>query len=257
MAIHTVREGTRSIHMIQDGTDYRELLELVRSGKIETTKPTRGTPSNLARIVEFTGRGKFLVKRGAKSFKKLDARLKYRLFGSPFLSVMRKVERAAAAGCDRVQRIFLIDETVTRDPATKKLRIEMWIVLEFIPGEALLDHPEAEKYVPLIPEALREAHRYKLTQRDCNPDNFIVSDGRVKIIDIHFFSDFFFRQMYLTACKVKQWYGLDVPVDGVANKALFRLCATAHRVLGRLGISRKDWGKTVPAMITDQEWGKK
>lgn len=159
---------------------------------------------------------------------------------------MRKVECAFADGCTRVQRIFLVDETLERDEETKTLRILMWIVLEFIPGETLLDHPDMEKYIAKIPDALREIHRYKLTQRDCNLDNFIVAGEEIKIIDIHFFSDFFFRQMYLTVCKLKQFYDLDVPVDGVLNRLLFWTSDAVYRALKFFGLSsRKEWKKNI------------
>jgi serine/threonine protein kinase len=227
--------------MIHDGHDYRELLDLVRSGKIETTKPEAGTKENLAVIVKYKGK-KYLVKKASKPFIKFDARLKYRVFGSPFLSVMKKVECAIADGCDLLQRICLIEEMVEREG--KGVRVAIWIVLEYLEGEMLLGHKEIQKYTQKIPEAIREIHRYKLTHRDCNLGNFIISDGKVKIIDIHFYSDLFFRQMFWTICKVKKMYDLDIPIDGVMNNILF----SASKMIQSIGESfqlffRKEWKK--------------
>ncbi|MDR1744996.1 MAG: hypothetical protein LBS30_04500 [Planctomycetota bacterium] len=213
--------------MIHDGRDYRELLDLARSGKIAATRPKAGSPEHHTLITEYGGK-KYVVKKAMRQYHHFDSRLKYRLFGSPFFSTMKKVEKAIENGCDRIQRIYLLEETAERDRKKNAICVNAWIVLDYLPGDMLLGHKDAGELIKKIPGAIEEIHGYKLVQLDCNLGNFIVSEGRIKIIDIFFTSNPFFGPACRAVRKLKKAYNLDIPVNGVANRIVFAFAGAVY-----------------------------
>lgn len=229
------RDGDRTLYILDDGYDYAGLLGAFRAGEIVGTPLSGGTPERRATRIEHDGR-LFVLKTDTRHYRHWDARLKLRLYGPPFLPVMRKVVKAVDGGFDRIQRMYLIEQTVTRDPRSGDVAVTVWLLLEFLPGEPLTKRRECLQQAP---ELFRELFRHRLAQSDPSFNNFIVADGALKVIDLHFFSNPFLFVWPRGVLKVEEYWGMEFPLDSRFDRAVLwtvrnklRLLRFLHR-LGR------------------------
>lgn len=214
------RENGRTLYTLDDGYDYPGLLAAWRRGDIVGTRFKWGTPARGTVLLEHDGR-RFVLKTDTLSYDNWDARFRLRLYGTPYFPIMRKVVKAIAAGCTRLQQMYLVEETAARDPKTGAVSVTATLLLEYLPGEALLDSPEKNSLRLRIPDVLRELHRHKLTQTDPNEGNFVVAeDGGLKVIDLHFFSKPFILVWPRAVIAIVDKSDIPFPLDSMFQRAV-------------------------------------
>ncbi len=123
--------------------------------------------------------------------------------------------------------MYLVEETIVRDPATGVLTVTAWLLLEFIPGEYLTTRTE---FVPQIPAVLRELHAHGLAQSDPHSQNFVVSDGKLKVLDLLFFKQPFIFVWPRDVIKVEDWMGIPFPLDGFFERLVYRVMRIKMRI---------------------------
>ncbi len=220
------RDGGRRLCILDDGYDYAALLDAYRRGVIVGTTPPSGSRKSTSARLEQDGR-LFFVKADVRAYRGWCNRLGLRLFGTPYLSTMRRVTRAVDAGFDRIQRMYLVEETIARDPATGVLTVTAWLVLEYIPGEYLADRMEL---IPQVPAVLRELHAHGLAQSDPHTHNFVVSEGRLKVIDLLFFNQPLIFVWPRDVIKVEDRWGIPFPLDGFFDRLVYRAMRVKMRI---------------------------
>lgn len=240
--MHTIIErhdGDRTLYILDDGYDYPGVLDAYRKGEIVGTPLSGGMAKRQATRLDHDGR-QFLLKTDTREYRHWDSRLKLRLYGLPFLPTMRKVVKAIDAGFDRIQQMYMIEQTVVRNPQTGAVAVTAWLLIEYLPGELLQESSEFSTYLPQIPALLNELHTYKLVQSDPNGRNFVLAGGVLKVIDLHFFSNPFITVWPRGVMKVVDGWGIAFPLDSFFDRMVYRVARGKVRLLKFIhGLSKK------------------
>lgn len=206
------------IACVDDGFDYWDLALRCMRNDIATRPPPHST--HYVRFFDHAGRS-FVFKRMRNDRTRFRRVLLNWWTGeSRMTALMRKVERAVAAGCTVAQRIYMVAEKQGCRRSGETI-----LLLEFIPGaQPSLDNNDATADVVRgIREAMATLHTFGICQSDPSVRNFIVSepDGEIRAVDIYPRGTFFRIDRLRDLLCLQNFYGVEPELDNVIDRILY------------------------------------
>ncbi|MDR0362675.1 MAG: hypothetical protein LBJ46_08360 [Planctomycetota bacterium] len=213
---HETRDGF-NVYVKDDGRDYWDILRRFMDGRLEAERYPYTIADHRVYFIADGGR-KYVLKHDWEKDPRLEIRL-WRWLCGPFYSrLMRRVDRAAAEGCDVIQEIYLVAEKIG-----ERAYPETYALIEFCPGGCLAAQDSIAKYHPAIIETVQKLHRHRLAFLDVHARNIIVQDdGGLKIIDVSNRGTFLLGRAK-DVVRLRQRYGIDLPSRGAVEKLMVRI----------------------------------
>ncbi len=198
-----------------DGTDYAAIWRGLMDGVLDNISKIRQTPNREVYHAMIGGR-EFLIKVDRKKPVNLDMKLWRMIRGPEYSRRMMAVSSAVSNGCTATQEIFFVAEK------TRGLfKPETYVILDYLPGCPIADCEEPSEYFEEAARMLSELHKYDLTLGDVNTDNFLRTDGGVKVVDLSY-DGLAWSGKGKDIVRAKERFGVDVPVNSIAEKVAVR-----------------------------------
>lgn len=169
------------VHILDDGTDYIGLVRKFNHGQVAAKRLNNpGKHRRMVHLVEVDGR-KYVIKIDPRPGNEWTHRMWQVLVGARDSSLMRRINRAVDEGCDVAPRTFFVAERIRG-----RLVTETVVIHEYIEGRPvdLINDPPAVRRE--IVAAMEKLYSYRIAHTDISPNNFLVTDSGVKIIDLTF-----------------------------------------------------------------------
>lgn len=229
-----------TIHQKVDGYDYLDLYRRLRLGELPHKVLLHDDPGHFVHRVDVDGRS-FVFKR----VKGQDANIEttvWQLIVGPFYSnLMRRVNRAVAAGCRVVPDMYLVAEKMRG-----RLCVDKYLLMEYLKGHSMERIKDMARHRDALAASFAELHRHDLSLGNVKQGNLVLSPGGgVKFIDLST------RCTQLTgrakdALRLEDKFGVVLPPYSLADRlarvyvgTLFAFSRLRNTVLERLGLRNK------------------
>lgn len=176
-AIRTAERDGYRLQWVDDGTDYPALWAAFRRGELTAQPLGLGQCREVYRV-ETEGR-RLVFKRDTSVENRWEKRLLvWLLGGTRYTRILRLTCDAVARGCRAAQRAYLVAERMDGRQCP-----EAYLIAEYVEGRHLRPE-EIPGRLAEIGRALAEIHRYGLASNDCHPNNFLLTDDGMRMIDL-------------------------------------------------------------------------
>lgn len=218
---------------VQDGGARGREFAVTHGGEEFRFKAlSRGNPGRLVFRAESGGKSYVLKWTNRKTLGL------YRLLpGIPgvtyYTRLLRKVSRAVANGCDVTQNYYLVAER-----PRSLFRMDVLILMEYVEGQSMGRQEDFAPFRERLEKTVAGLVRHGLTLDDLSPFNFLLAGDAIKAIDLSCRPPTRLNAVKMIM-KMNVRYGLRLPIEGLANKAVRALLGMRYAVRGWFG--KKDF----------------
>lgn len=196
------------LQWVDDGTDYPALWTAFREGRLTAQPLAVNRPFRDVYRVEAEGR-RFVFKRDKYVENRWEKRLLVRLLGATrYTRILRLTNDAVSRGCRTAQKVYLVAERMNGHQC-----LEAYLIAEYVEGR----HLTPDEVIPRreeIARALADIHAYDLASNDCQPNNFLVTEHGLRMIDLDMSNLLVICQLN-DAQALEKRFGLRPPLTGL------------------------------------------